>query len=274
MRGLADGITSSYQVGGPPCGRSRSACGGPAGCASLRGCGPAPQGARVRAPGALGALPLGPHPSPAARPFGPGVSGSPGPCPPLPGGRPGPPGAAWPPARSGSACPFGAPLASSLARWLRPVGAGALRLARLRGSPGGPRLRAWARPRLRPRWQAAPGASRRLALGPPCGALRPPCVGGRPWPSPGLALRSRRRPGPPCPRPGPAGRGRLRRPGSLPPVGRLGGPVGPRKSAAAPGGGVSQIPLAVKGFHGPLGRVVYHFRESTKMALDGLKHLC
>lgn len=104
MRGLADGITSSYQVGGPPCGRSRSACGGPAGCASLRGCGPAPRGARVRAPGALGALPLGPHPSPAARPFGPGVSGSPGPCPPLPGGRPGPPGAAWPPARSGSAC--------------------------------------------------------------------------------------------------------------------------------------------------------------------------
>lgn len=104
--------------------------------------------------------------------------------------------------------------------------------------PVGPRLRARPRPRLRPLRLASPGASLCLALGPPSGPLRPPCGGGRPWASPGLALRARPRPGSPLARP--AAFGRLGpRPAGLGPARCAPGaarPVGPLRTASPPPG--------------------------------------
>lgn len=104
--------------------------------------------------------------------------------------------------------------------------------------PVGPRLRARPRPRLRPLRLASPGASLCLALGPPSGPLRPPCGGGRPWASPGLALRARPRPGSPLARP--AAFGRLGpRPAGLGPARCAPGaarPFGPLRTASPPPG--------------------------------------
>lgn len=115
-----------------------------------------------------------------------------------------------------------------------------------RGSPGGRRLRASARPRPGPLRLAWLGGSRRLALRPPSGALRPAlCRVGRAWPSSGRALRSRRRPGSPSPRPGPVGRG----------------PASPSRAPCAPVGG-----------GGPMGRL-WRLSPPTGAKDRGLAHL-
>ena len=92
------------------------------------------------------------------------LSGTPGPRPPLPARplrlalR-----AAWPPRRSGCACPFGAPPAL-LRRLAWPIGAGALRLAPAGAPPGG------ARPGLRAGVLALLGSARARCAP---GAVRP-----------------------------------------------------------------------------------------------------
>ena len=191
-----------------------------------------------------------PRPSPAARSQAPGHKRYSGP-PSAPRGRLAPPafGGLGPSAARASPAPSGH-------RSLRPSLAGS---AYRRGGPaprsagappGGPRLRAWPRPRLRPLRLAPPGASLCLALASPFGAFGLPAgvVGlgplrawlcapgpapGPPWPAPPpsggwvLALRGSARLVAPRGRRGPSGRfGRLRRPrgwgtrgGTMPPEG-------------------------------------------------------
>lgn len=138
------------------------------------------------------------------------------------------------PGPSGFACPFGAPLAAlGRARWLGLVGARALRLAPAWAPPVGPRLRAWARPRLRPlaplAWLRS-GPLGRGGLRSPCGALRPALRGwaglGR---SPGSLFPPCRPPRVPPPPPRPAGRGPR--------------PAGLGPGSLRPGGGAAQGPL-------------------------------
>ena len=137
------------------------------------------EGLRYRAPAALAAKPLGHHPAPAVSAKGRNFSGTPGPRPPLPARplrlalR-----AAWPPRRSGCACPFGAPPAL-LRRLAWPIGAGALRLAPAGAPPGGARCGV-------PRPAAAlltawppPGLIGGLRLARPPWLCGPPCGGGR-----------------------------------------------------------------------------------------------
>lgn len=235
--GSCDGITSSYQVrGARPSGGPGPPAAAQLAALALRGCGPAPLGARVRAPGALGGLPLGPHPSPAARPFGPGVSGSPGPCPPLPGGWPGPPAAAWPPARSGFACPFGAPLAAlGRARWLGLSARGPCASPGFGAPPGAPACGRGLGPGCAPVGWLRPGPLCGLRLARPAGLCGLPAwvVGLGPlraWPCAPAAA-----PVPPALAPALRGRAAASPPGSLPPVGRLGGPSGRWNQPPPPG---------------------------------------
>lgn len=140
-----------------------------------------------------------------------------------------------PPLAAGPSAARASP-AASRHRSLRPSLAGsafrrgALRLAPAGAPPGGPRLRAGPRPRLRPlaplAWLRA-GPLWALRFASPFGALRAPCSVAL-GPSPGLALRARPRPGSPLARPPPAGGGSSpcgARPGLVAPGGRR-GPAG------------------------------------------------
>lgn len=198
------------------------------------GRGPTPDGPRVRAPGALAALPLGPHPSPVARPFGPGFSGAPGLRPPLAAAWPAPACGGWALGRSGFACRFAAPLASSLARWLGLPARGPAPRSGGRSPRGSPPA-GGSSARLRP---LSAGSARASLRGPPSRGLRlalrgsAGSLGGRPWPVSGLGFGPSRgpsrRPGSPFARPPPAGGGSSpcgARPGLVAPGGRR-GPAG------------------------------------------------
>ena len=284
MRGLADGITSSYQVGGPPCGRSRSACGGPAGCASLRGCGPAPQGARVRAPGALGAPRSGLRPmrGPAPRP-----SPVPG-CPSLRSGRQrfsgplsAPPGRQARPAWGGLAPgPVGLRLPlRGTARFVPRSLAAACR----RGGPaprpasGLPRGPAPAVVGSAPAAPPLAGCARGLSAAGAWPALRGSAASLRGWSALALSGLGPALPPPPrypLPSPRPCGPGSASPPGLVAPRGAAGRPCRAAEIRRRPRGwGITNAP-GCQGLPRPSGPCRVPFSWSTKMALDGLEHLC
>ena len=202
----------------------------PPGFAGARGAAaPHPVGARVGAP--AGPPPLGSAPPPQPERPGSatlprGKSGTSGPRrPPL--GRlarlrwrraPGPPGlrlAAPPP-----------PLAAlRRARWLGLSPPGPCASLRRALPPGAAACGRRLAPGSATCGRLRSGALCGWRLAQPCGALRPPV--GRPWPSPGRALRARRRPGSPLARPG-------LRPGSSP-CGARPGLVAPRGRRGPPG---------------------------------------
>lgn len=198
--------------------------------------GPTPEGLRVRGPGALRALPVGPpRPRLPGRKL-PGFSGTSAPRPPLASGWPRPPPAAWPLGRSGFARPFGAPLASSLARWLGLSARGAC------ASLGGrsPRGAAPAGAASAPAPPPSAGFARGLSV--PCAwpALRASAASLRGWSALGLSGLGPARPAPPRVPLGPPRR--LRAAGSS--------PCGARPGSLRPGGGAARW-AASDGFAAP-----------------------
>ena len=140
----------------------------------------------------------------------------------------------WALGRSGFACRFAAPLASSLARWLGLPARGPAPRSGGRSPRGSPPA-GGSSARLRP---LSAGSARASLRGPPSRGLRlalrgsAGSLGGRPWPVSGLGFGPSRgpsrRPGSPFARPPPAGGGSSpcgARPGLVAPGGRR-GPAG------------------------------------------------
>lgn len=198
--------------------------------------GPTPEGLRVRGPGALRALPVGPpRPRLPGRRL-PGFSGTPGPRPPLAAGWPRPPSAAWAPRPLGLRLPLRGTARFVPRSLARPIGAGALRLARRALPPGGPASGRGLGPGSAPSGWLRPGPLCAWRLPRPSG----PSASRRGWSALALSGLGFARPAPPRVPLGPPRR--LRAAGSS--------PFGARPGSLRPGGGAA-LRAASDGFAAP-----------------------
>lgn len=180
--------------------------------------------------------PLGPaRPRPPGRRL-PGISGTPGPRPPLAAGWPRPPSAAWTPRPLGLRLPLRGTARFVPRSLARPIGAGALRLARRALPPGGPASGRGLGPGSAPSGWLRPGPLCAWRLPRPSG----PSASRRGWSALALSGLGFARPAPPRVPLGPPRR--LRAAGSS--------PFGARPGSLRPGGGAA-LRAASDGFAAP-----------------------